>query len=261
MQSSLRKNLFKEAARLRIERGGLLGGGLLLGTAAVLTALTSPWLAPVWLLGAAAGGVGLSISGARGLLKDEAAVPELAKRTVMQHHVPREVPPELLPYVQQAVQSSIDIITRIEQGRTQATYQGMSDVVDTVGFLLDKICAMCERIVATEKLFNSVQAQVKALPGTQLQGEAARDFERNLFNLQRSIDTAREQIVDATASLQQIGVQTLMIQAQDAAMIDDTTGSLRQLAVDQAELLQARISAMEDIARTTQAATGRLLKP
>jgi hypothetical protein len=68
MESSLRKNLLKEAARLQVERHGLLGGGLLLGAAAFLTALTTPWLAPVWLAGAAAGGVGVSLSAARALL-------------------------------------------------------------------------------------------------------------------------------------------------------------------------------------------------
>lgn len=261
MESSLRRNLFKEAARLQIEKNGLVGGGLLLGAAALLTAVTTPWLAPLWLAGAAAGGVGLSLSGARSLLNSQGAVAELAERTVMQYHTPREVPPELLPYVQQAVRSAIETIARVEQTRGEPSYRGMSDVVDTVGFLLDKICAMSERIVATERLFGSIQQQVKALPGAQLQGAAARDFNQNLFNLQRSIDSAREQIVDATASLQQIGVQTLMIQAQDAAMVDDTTGSVRRLAADQAELLQSRISAMEELARTTQAATGRLLGP
>jgi hypothetical protein len=260
MESSLRKNLLKEAARLQLERHGLLGGGLLLGAAAFLTALTTPWLAPVWLAGAAAGGIGASLSAARTLLNNQEAVPELAKRTVLHYHAPREVPAELLPYVQQAVESAIEIITRVERTRGQPVYEGMSDVVDTVGFLLDKICGMSDRIVATERLFDSIQQQVRQLPASRLQGDAARDFERNLYNLQRSIDAAREQIVDATASLQQIGVQTLMIQAHDAALVDDTTGSLRLLASDQADLLQARISAMEEVARTTQAATGRLLR-
>ena len=259
MESTLRKNLFKEAARMQIERYGLVGGSLLFGTAAVLTGATTSLLAPLWLLGAAAGGVGLTISGARRLLNKQEAVLDLAKRTVMQHHAPREVPPELVPYVEQAIQSSIEIITRVEQTRGQPVYNGLSDIVDTVGLLLDKICDMSDRIITTERLFNNIQQQVKALPGSRLQGNAARDFNRNLFNLQKSIDGARQQIVDATASLQQIGIQTLMIQAQDAALLDDTTGDLRRLASDQAELLQVRIQAMEDVARSTQAATGRLL--
>ena len=50
-----------------------------------------------------------------------------------------------------------------------------------------------------------------------------------------------------------------MIQVQDAALLDDTTGDLRRIAADQADLLQVRINAMEDVARSTQAATGRLL--
>ena len=264
MESTLRKNLFKEAARMQIERYGLVGGSLLFGTAAVLTGATTSLLAPLWLLGAAAGGVGLTISGARRLLNKQEAVLDLAKRTVMQHHAPREVPPELVPYVEQAIQSSIEIITRVEQTRGQPVYNGLSDIVDTVGLLLDKICDMSDRIITTERLFNNIQQQVGAvreppLPGSRLQGNAARDFNRNLFNLQKSIDGARQQIVDATASLQQIGIQTLMIQAQDAALLDDTTGDLRRLASDQAELLQVRIQAMEDVARSTQAATGRLL--
>ena len=259
MESTLRKNLFKEAARMQIERYGLVGGSLLFGTAAVLTGATTSLLAPLWLLGAAAGGVGLTISGARRLLNKQEAVLDLAKRTVMQHHAPREVPPELVPYVEQAIQSSIEVITRVEQTRGQSVYNSLSDIVDTVGLLLDKICDMSDHIITTERLFNNIQQQVKALPGSRLQGNAARDFNRNLFNLQKSIDGARQQIVDATASLQQIGIQTLMIQAQDAALLDDTTGDLRRLASDQAELLQVRIQAMEDVARSTQAATGRLL--
>ncbi|MGH2543361.1 MAG: hypothetical protein ACRDIB_11210 [Ardenticatenaceae bacterium] len=261
MESSLRKNLFKVAARTQIERQGIVGLGVLVGAAAVLTALTSPWLAPLWLAGAAAGGVGLGLSGARALLNDTAQVPALARRTVLRHHAPREAPAELLSYIEQAVESAIEIITRVEQTRGEPVYEGLRDVVDTVGFLLDKICAMSERIVATERLFGSIQQQVKRLPGARLQGEDARAFERNLFNLQNSIDAARAQIVDATASLQQIAVQTLMIQAQDAALIDDTTGSLRRLAADQADLLQVRIAAMDEVARSTQAATGRLLGP
>lgn len=261
MQSSLRKNLFKEAARTQIERNGLVGGVALLGIAGVLTALTTPWLAPLWLVGAAAGGVGLGLSGARSLLNDDEAVSELARRTVLHYHTPREVSPELEPYVQQAVQSAIEIITRVEQGRGEPTYEGMSDVVDTVGFLLDKICAMSERVAATERLFVSIQHQVKALPGSRVRGEDERAFNRNLYNLQSSIDTARQQIVDTVAALQQIAVQTLMIQAQDAVMLDDTTGSLRRLAADQADLLQVRIEAMEEVAQLTEAATGRLLNP
>jgi hypothetical protein len=261
MESSLRKDLLKEPVRIQLERNGLVGGGLLIATAAALTAITTPWLAPLWLLGAAGGGVALSISGARGLLHNQQAVPELARRTVLTYHTPREVTPELVPYVEQAVQSAIEIITRVEQTRGQPLYTSLSDVVDTVGFLLDEICSMSERIVATERLFNTIQEQVDRLPASRLQGDAARDFNRNLFNLQRGIDAAREQIADATASLQQIGVQTLMVQAHDAALLDDTTGSLRMIASEQADLLQVRISAMEDLARSTQAATGRLLKP
>ncbi len=259
MESTLRKNLFKEAARMQIERYGLVGGSLLLGSVVALTSVTSPFLAPVWLLGAATGGVGLSISGARRLLNNENAVSDLAKRTVMHHHAPREVPPELVPYVEQAIQSAIEIITRIEETRGQPVYHGLNDIVDTVGMLLDKICEMSDRIITTERLFANIQQQVNLLPGSRLQGNAARDFNRNLFNLQSSIDSARKQIVDATASLQQIGIQTLMIQAHDAALLDDTTGDLRRIAADQADLLQVRISAMEDVARSTQAATGRLL--
>jgi hypothetical protein len=261
MESSLRKDLLKEAVRIQLERNGMVGGGLLVVAAAILTGVTTPWLAPLWLAGAAGGGVALSLSGARAMLRNQQAVPDLARRTVLAYHTPREVTPELVPYVEQAVQSAIDIITRVEQTRGQPLYDSLSDVVDTVGFLLDKICSMSERIVATERLFNTIQEQVTRLPDSRLQGDAARDFNRNLFNLQRSIDAAREQIADATASLQQIGVQTLMIQAQDAAMLDDTTGNLRMLASEQADLLQVRISAMEDLARSTQAATGRLLKP
>jgi len=44
-------------------------------------------------------------------------------------------------------------------------------------------------------------------------------------------------------------------------MIDDTTGSVRRIATDQAELLQARILAMEEVAQNTRVATGRLLGP
>jgi hypothetical protein len=261
VDSSLRKNLFKEAARLQIERHGTAGTVLLVGSAALLTALTTPWLAPLWLAGAAAGGVGLGLSAARGLLNNPDAVPGLAERTVLRHHTPREVPPELLPYVEQAVKSSIDIITQVERARGKPVYDALSDVVDTVGFLLDKIRLMSDRIVSTERLFNSIQTQVRQLPGSRLQGDNAAAFERNLFNLQSSIDAAREQIVDAVASLQQISVQTLMIQAQDAALVDDTTGSLRRLAADQADLLQIRIAAMDEVARSTQAATGKLLQP
>ena len=261
MDSSLRKDLFKEAARTQIEKTGVLGGGVLVGAAVLLTAATTPWLAPLWLAGAGLVGLGLSVSGARTLLRNNAAVPEVARRTVLAQHAPREVPPELLPYVTQSVESAIEIITRVEQARGQPVYEVLSDVVDTVGFLLDKICSMCERIVNTERLFDSLQQQAERLPGGRLPEASARDFERNLAYLQRSIDAAREQIVDSSASLQQIAVQTLMIQAHDAALVDDTTGSLRRLASDQAELLQARIAAMEEVARTTQAASGRLLGP
>lgn len=261
MQSSLRKNLFKEAARTQIERNGVVGGGMLLGGAAVLTAFTTTWLAPLWLLGATVGGVGLGISGARRLLNNEEAVPELAKRTVMLYHIPKEIPPELEDYVKQAIESATQIIIRIEQTRGQPNYKALSDVVDTVGFLLDKVCEMSNRIIATDRLFDSIQQQMRSLPGGRLSDNAQRDFERNLYNLQQSIDTARRQIVDTTATLQQISLQTLMIQAQDIAMIDDTTGSVRRIATDQAELLQARILAMEEVAQNTRVATGRLLEP
>jgi hypothetical protein len=260
MESSLRKNLLKEAVHTQLERNGLVGGGLLIGGAVILTALTSPWLGPVWAAAAGLGGVALSLTGAQGLLRNQQALPDLARRAVLQHHTPREVPPELLPYVNQAVQSSIEIIERVEPMRGQPLYAALSEVVDTVGSLLDKICSMSERIVVTDRLFDSIQQQVSALPGSRLQGDAKREFDRNLLQLQGSIDTAREQIVSATASLQQIAVQTLMIQAQDAALVDDTTGSLIRMAEDQADLLQTRISAMEDVARSTEAMTGRLLK-
>lgn len=259
MESSLRKNLLKEAVHLQLERTGLVGGGLLIGGAVVLTALTSPWLGAVWALAAAGGGVALSLSGAQSLLRNQQAIPDLARRTVLHHHTPREVPPELQPYVEQAVQSSIEIIGRVEQSRGQPLYSALSDVVDTVGSLLDKICDMSERIVTTERLFATIRQQASALPDSRLQGDARQEFDRNLNQLQGSIDRAREQIVAATASLRQIAVQTLMIQAQDAALLDDTTGDLIRIATDQADLLQTRIAAMEDVARSTQAATGRLL--
>ncbi len=259
MESTLRKNLFKEATRVQAEKHGPLATALLVGVVTLLTIATSPWLVPLWLLGATAGGVGLGLSGARALLNDDEAVEELARRTVLRYHVPREVPPELLPYVEQAVQSAIDIIVRVEQARGEAVYGALSDVVDTVGFLLDKLCVMSERIVTTERLFETLQQQVQQLPGSRLQGATARDFERNLHQLQQSIDAAREQIVDTVASLQQVSVQTLMVQAHDAALVDDTTGSLRRLAAEQADELQVRIAAMEEVARSTQSATQRLL--
>lgn len=259
MESALRKNLLKEATRDEVEAHAVVGGGLMVGAAALLTAVTAPWLAPLWILGAGASGVAATLALARRRLHDQSQVAALAERTVLTYHVPREIPPELAPYVSEAVRSAVSTITRIEQSRNQPVYSHLRDVVDTVGFLLDRITFISERIVATERLFEQIQSQIEVAPAARLSGDAGRDFNRNLHALQTSIDSARSQIVDATASLQQIGVQTLLIQSQDDALAEDTTGTLRRMATDQAEQLQIRISAMDEVAMTTRAATGKLL--
>ncbi len=259
MENSLRKNLFKEALRDEVEQRGLLAGGLLLSGVAALTAATTLWLAPVYVVAAGLGALGIAIRGTQGRLGNPNAVPEIARRTIASHHTPKEVPTELVSYVEQAIEAAVEIVTHIQKDRRQSTYMGMREVVDTTGDLLNMITTMSERIAATEKLFRAIQQRKQSLPNAVLQGKTAEDFERNLHTLQTSIDQARQQIVTATASLQQISVQVLMIQAQDAALIDQAMGSLSVLATEQADQLQLRITAMEDIARTTDAATSRLL--
>jgi hypothetical protein len=259
MENSLRKNLFKEALRDEVEQRGMLAGGLLLSGVAALTAATTLWLAPVYVAAAGLGALGLAIRGTQGRLGNPNAVPEIARRTISTHHTPKEVSSELVSYVDQAIEAAVEIVTHIQKDRRQSTYMGMRDVVDTTGDLLNMITTMSERIAATEKLFHAIQGRKKALPNAVLQGKTAEDFERNLRTLQTSIDQARQQIVTATASLQQMSVQVLMIQAQDAALIDQAMGSLSNLATEQADQLQLRITAMEDVARSTDAATSRLL--
>lgn len=259
MDNSLRKNLFKEALRDEVEQRGMLASGLLLSGVAALTAATTLWLAPVYVGVAAVAGLGLALRGTQGRLGNPTAVPEIARRTITAYHAPAEVSPELVAYVEQAIESAVEIVTNIQKDRQQSTYMGMRDVVDTTGDLLNMITTMSERITATEKLFNAIQGRKKSLPNAVLQGKTGDDFERNLFTLQSSIDQARRQIVTATASLQQMSVQVLMIQAQDAALVDQAMGSLSLIATEQADQLQLRIEAMDDIARSTDAATSRLL--
>ncbi|MCB9126554.1 MAG: hypothetical protein H6638_01365 [Ardenticatenales bacterium] len=258
--SDLRRDLFKNATRNQIERHGVWVSALLVGGAAALTALTAPWLAPLWLGGAVASGAGLSLAGARRSLRNNDEVARLVAQTVGRAYLPNAVSPELRPYVDQAASSAVEIITRAEQRRGEPIYRSLQEVVDTVGLLLQKINQMSERVAATETLFASIQRQSKQLPGGRLaNAEAQALYERTLFNLQKNIDSARQQVVDAVAAMQQISLQTLMLEAQDAALFDGGPSSALQLATEQATLLQTRIDAMDEMAFLTESETSRLL--
>lgn len=257
-EGDLRRDLLKEALVVRSQQGLLPGSLVYIGVLAALAA-TMPVAALAWAVVGGALGVGASVAGAQRLLGgDEGRVRTIAERVLRRDYAPHRVPPELVPYVEQSIESALRIIVQAERTRGTPSYAALAEVMDTAAYLLARMKTMCEQVVSAEALFDSIKAQFDALPRQSASAIEA-GFNQNLRSLQKTIDAAREQIFQTASILQQMAVQAMLIQSQDLALLNATVGTIQQTASDQAELLQVRIQAMQEIAQTTQAATSALV--
>jgi hypothetical protein len=257
-EGDLRRDLLKEALVVRSQQGLLPGGLAYITILAALTA-TIPLAAVGWAIAGGVVGLGLSVAGARGLLMgNEQQVRAIAERVLRRDYAPQVVPPEMVPYVEQSIEAALRIIVQAERNRGTPSYKALAEVMDTVAYLLTRMKTMCEQVVTAEKLFDSISEQFDALP-RQSASSVEATFNQNLRSLQKGIDAAREQIFQTASILQQMAVQAMLIQTQDLDLINATAGTIQQTASDQAELLQVRLQAMQEIAETTQAATSALV--